>query len=180
MRKGKVTFVHAGVERLSDNVLKLMRKGVTGLGNVQLLKWCREAGIKASCMVLSGIPGAPPRDYSQMANLVPLILHLDPPLRLQFVELHRFSPMFNEPKRFGAEATYLSENSIHVYPEGILTPNLTYCFQFLADGKRAGVHPGLQAGRGDLVGAVSGAGQPAFSGNAGRQGFPADPRQPSW
>lgn len=130
MKKGKVTFVHAGIESFSDNILKLMRKGVTYLENIQLLKWCREEGIKVSYMVLWGIPGETPDDYEKMAELVPLIMHLDPPLRLQFVELHRFSPMFNEPEKFGIQETYLRENYIHVYPENILEPNLLYFFQF--------------------------------------------------
>ncbi|GAB6147072.1 RiPP maturation radical SAM C-methyltransferase [Desulfocicer niacini] len=132
LKRGKVVYVHAGIESFSDNVLKLMRKGLKYLENIQLLKWCREAGIKVSYMILWGIPGETPHDYSKMAALLPFIVHLEPPLRMQFIELHRFSPMFTEPDKFGIEETYIRENYRHVYPLDILEPDLFYYFNFYA------------------------------------------------
>nr|WP_232367138.1 RiPP maturation radical SAM C-methyltransferase [Desulfocicer vacuolatum] len=132
LKRGKVVYVHAGIESFSDNILKLMQKGVKYLKNIQLLKWCREAGIKVSYMILWGMPGETPLDYSKMAALVPFIVHLDPPLRMQFIELHRFSPMFTEPDKFGITETYIRENYQYVYPLDMLEPDLFYYFNFYA------------------------------------------------
>src|SRR5215212_3244549 len=45
MRDGGIRTIQPGIESLSDSVLKLMRKGVSGLQNIQLLKWCKERGV---------------------------------------------------------------------------------------------------------------------------------------
>ena len=44
LRDAGVTTIQPGIESFSDRVLKLMKKGVTGLQNIQLLKWCKEIG----------------------------------------------------------------------------------------------------------------------------------------
>src|SRR5262245_59233898 len=42
LRDAGVLAIQPGVESLSTNVLRLMRKGVTSLQNIQLLKWCKQ------------------------------------------------------------------------------------------------------------------------------------------
>src|SRR5262245_15054827 len=37
-----VRNIQPGVESLDDSVLRIMRKGITAIENVQLLKWCSE------------------------------------------------------------------------------------------------------------------------------------------
>jgi len=94
------TMIQAGVESLSTPVLKLMRKGVTALQNVRLLKWCAEYRIRLYWNVLYGIPGEPPEEYARMADLVPSLTHLEPP-RIVPLQLDRFSPHFERPEEFG-------------------------------------------------------------------------------
>ncbi len=130
LKRGGVTFIQAGIESLSDHVLKLMRKGVTSLDNVQMLKWCREYGIDTHYFILYGFPGETEEDYDRMADLVPLIAHLQPPARMQYVEIHRFSPMFDRPSEFGIEEIFMRDDVGYVYPEDVLTGDLVYCFRF--------------------------------------------------
>lgn len=52
-----VKTIQPGIESFSDNVLRIMRKGVTALQNVQLLKWCTELGLKAVYNLIWGFPG---------------------------------------------------------------------------------------------------------------------------
>ena len=40
MKQGGVNRIQPGIESISDIVLKLMKKGVSALQNIQLLKWC--------------------------------------------------------------------------------------------------------------------------------------------
>ena len=58
-----VRHIQPGIESLSDHVLALMKKGVTGLRNVQLLKWCKEYGIEVDWNILYGFPGETREDY---------------------------------------------------------------------------------------------------------------------
>jgi ribosomal peptide maturation radical SAM protein 1 len=46
LRDAGVLMVQPGIESLSDHVLKLMRKGTTAFRNIELLKWCKEYGVK--------------------------------------------------------------------------------------------------------------------------------------
>jgi ribosomal peptide maturation radical SAM protein 1 len=61
LREAGVDFLQPGIESLSTPILKLMRKGVTALQNVRLLKWCAEYGIQVYWNVIYGFPGEPPR-----------------------------------------------------------------------------------------------------------------------
>jgi ribosomal peptide maturation radical SAM protein 1 len=130
LKRGGVTLIQAGIESLSDHVLKLMRKGVSCLENIQMLKWCREYGIDAHYFILFGFPGETKEDYDRVAELVPLIAHLQPPARMQHIEIHRFSPMFDKPGDFGVEEIFMRENVGYVYPQDTLTGDLLYCFRF--------------------------------------------------
>ena len=71
------TAIQAGVESMSTPVLKLMRKGVTALQNLRLLKWCAEYDVRLYWNVLYGIPGEPTEAYEVMAELVPSRAHLE-------------------------------------------------------------------------------------------------------
>ena len=96
-----VRRVEAGVESLSTPVLRLMRKGTTMLANVQFLKWARELGLDAVWNILWGLPGESPLEYQRMADLVPLLTHLQPPNTVGAFRLDRFSPIFEDPAAYG-------------------------------------------------------------------------------
>jgi ribosomal peptide maturation radical SAM protein 1 len=96
-----VRNIQPGVESLSDNVLRLMRKGTTALQNVQLLKWCRELGVKPEWNLLYGFPGEDPEDYRQMVPLIDDIDFLESPGACGPVRLDRFSPYHADPAGLG-------------------------------------------------------------------------------
>ncbi len=130
--------IQPGIESLSDAVLTLMRKGVTWLQNVQLLKWCRELGIQPFWNVLWGFPGEPSSEYERMAAVVPWLTHLTPPRGCGRLRLDRFSPNFTDSERLGFTAVRPVESYRHIYdglPETAIR-NLAYYFQFdYADGR---------------------------------------------
>lgn len=110
--------VQPGIESLSDHVLKLMRKGTTALQNIQFLKWCKEYGIKANWNILHGFPGENRSDYTEMINLFPAIQFLDPPTSYGPIRLDRFSPYFNNPKRYGLTRIKPMPVYAYIYPFG--------------------------------------------------------------
>ena len=75
-RAAGLTAIQPGIESLSTPVLKLMRKGVSALQNLQLLKWCSEYGIDAKWNFLAGFPGEAPEWYAGLPELVRKVRHL--------------------------------------------------------------------------------------------------------
>jgi len=101
LKDSGVRHIQPGIESLSDEILALMRKGVTGLQNIWLLKRCRELGIAVSWNWLAGFPNEKPAEYERMSKWIPLLHHLQPPLWFGSIHLDRFSPLFNFQKSYG-------------------------------------------------------------------------------
>jgi len=103
-RAGGVSAIQPGIESLSTPILQLMRKGVSALQNIRLLKWCAEIGITPSWNILYGFPGEPASEYERMASLLPFLVHLEAP-NFMPVAIERFSPYFDRSEDFGLELT---------------------------------------------------------------------------
>ena len=54
MREAGVLHFQPGIESFSDRILQIMNKGVTGLQNIQTLKWCLQMGITPYWNILIG------------------------------------------------------------------------------------------------------------------------------
>ena len=116
LKAAGVSRIQPGIESLSDQVLEIMRKGVSALQNIQLLKWCMEFGIRVDWNILCGFPGEDPDEYEQMAALVPLICHLQPPARCSEIRLDRFSPNFEQAQEIGFSNVRPCEAYFDVHP----------------------------------------------------------------
>jgi ribosomal peptide maturation radical SAM protein 1 len=131
LKRAGIKKIQPGIESLSTPVLKLMRKGTTGLRNIQLLKWCRELNLDVSWNMLAGIPSEPPSAYSEMSGLVPLITHLRPPVSFRYIHLVRQSPYFENPDEFGLSNIQPSPAYSFIYPFSPETTfNLSHYFTY--------------------------------------------------
>jgi ribosomal peptide maturation radical SAM protein 1 len=137
---GGVRSIQPGIESFSSQVLRLMRKGCTGLQNIQLLRWCEELGISVCWNILYGFPGESLLEYQRMAELIPLLTHLQPPAFCESARMDRFSPMFADPERFGLARRRPIPAYSYVYPlEGSDRERLSYFFDFdYGDGRQPG------------------------------------------
>lgn len=141
LRQAGVDSLQPGLESLSTSILKLMRKGCTVLQNVQLLKWAGEFGIDIYWNLIKGFPGEEPEEYDRMVEMIPGLLHLQPPSETD-LRLDRFSPYFDDPQAFGitnvrAAAGY---RMVYPFPEAVLT-RLAYHFDYdHADGRETSVY----------------------------------------
>lgn len=126
-----VTHIQPGIESLSTRVLRRMRKGVSALQNIQLLKWCAEFGVHPHWNLLAGFPGEEPADYRRQAEIVELLTHLTPPTGVGLVNLQRFSPLFERAEEHGIENVRPARAYGAVYPfaEEDLSA-IAYCFDF--------------------------------------------------
>jgi ribosomal peptide maturation radical SAM protein 1 len=142
LRRAGVWGIQPGIESLSTPILRLMDKGVTGLQNVRLLKWCREIGLEAEWNFLAGFPGEDPSEYPRLARLVPSLTHLQPPGGPGQIRLDRFSPYFREPARHGMVNVRASLAYRHIYPFPQRDiDRLAYYFDYdYADGRAPAVY----------------------------------------
>lgn len=132
MRAAGVYSVQPGIENFSSSVLKIMRKGVTGLQNVQCLKWCKQYEILVNWNLLYGFPGETDADYEINLGVMRSITHLDrPQYGLVKIRLDRFSPNYNEALRHGFDKLRPERAYQHVYslPEEEIS-KLCYSFDY--------------------------------------------------
>lgn len=131
LRAAGVTRIQPGIESLSDQILDIMRKGVSVLQNVQLLKWCMELDIAVDWNILCGFPGEDPAEYRQMAALLPFLHHLPPPARCSEIRLDRFSPNFEDASEAGFERVrpYPAYSDVHRGLPAETVNDLAYFFE---------------------------------------------------
>ncbi|HEX7168218.1 MAG TPA: RiPP maturation radical SAM C-methyltransferase [Acidimicrobiales bacterium] len=131
-----VRHIQPGIESLSDHVLELMGKGTKALQNVQLLKWCREYGIRPAWNVIFGFPGEVAQDYLDVVEVIEAITFLQPPEGVGRVRLDRFSPYHTRPSEYGIVNVRPAPAYRHLYPEGVDLHAIAYYFEFeYADGR---------------------------------------------
>jgi ribosomal peptide maturation radical SAM protein 1 len=130
LRGAGVRHIQPGIESLSTPILKLMKKGVTALQNIRLLKWCAQYGIRTSWNLIYGFPGEPEAEYAAMAELFPALSHLEPPGVSPLV-LDRWSPYHQRPLEHGIEIVGPSYPYRFFYRADEQTMNdLAYSFQY--------------------------------------------------
>jgi len=117
LSKAGVRWIQPGIEALHDGLLKLLDKGCSAAINVQLLKWAYNNGIWVMWNHLFGAPGDSAEWYEEVADLIPSIVHLQPPVggSLTPIRYDRFSPYFNEAEKFGLDLVPY-DGYQHVYP----------------------------------------------------------------
>jgi ribosomal peptide maturation radical SAM protein 1 len=153
LRAAGVDRIQPGLESLSTPILRLMKKGVTAFQNVRLLKWAAQHGLRIYWNVIYGFPGEPVEEYARMAEVVPSLVHLQPPTVCRLV-LNRFSPYHERPGEFGLEVVGPRPWYRLVYEadEATLT-DLAYTFEYRhLDGRdpeayTAGLRRALEAWR---------------------------------
>ncbi len=127
LARAGVTNLQPGLESLSTAVLRLMDKGVRAAQNVNLLRWARYYGIDVMWNILFGFPGETEADYAHQADVVPHLLHLQPPASTDRVWLERFSPMFDG--RFPTLRREPERSHRFVYPATVDTERVAYVFE---------------------------------------------------
>jgi ribosomal peptide maturation radical SAM protein 1 len=102
---GGVKCMQPGLESLSRNQLQAMDKGVTPMQNIVCLKWSFYYRVAVSWNILLGFPGETNEDYLRQIELIPSLLHLQPPEATGKFWLERFSPYFTRPHEYGVRIT---------------------------------------------------------------------------
>ena len=137
LKRGNVRSIQPGIESLSTTVLALMRKGVTAIQNLQLLKLCVQYGIDPAWNFLIGFPGESAKDYEGVAELIRAIPHLRPPDFLSRVRFDRFSPYFTDAEKLGVRSLTPSQGYRYLYSrfDEETVNDLSYFFTGTFDGQ---------------------------------------------
>jgi ribosomal peptide maturation radical SAM protein 1 len=126
-----------GIETFVTPILKRIDKGANALQNLQTLKWFSEPGIEVKWNLLYGFPDEDPADYQALAELVPSLVHLAPPLAVGRVRMDRFSRYFEAPDAFGMVNPRPNRAFHYVYPFGRdVLGRMAYYYEYdYADGR---------------------------------------------
>lgn len=131
LHEGGMRQIQPGIESFSNQILHLMEKGVSGVQNIQLMRWCEEVGIECAWNILGGFPDESPSEYDRMAEMIPLLVHLQPPLSCGQVRLDRFSPFHTRAEQFGFRRMRPARGYFYVFPLGRRElQRLAYFFDF--------------------------------------------------
>ncbi len=134
MAQAGVTHIQPGIESLSSNVLRVMRKGVRAVQNVNLLRWARYYGIQVEWNLLWGLPGETEQDYADQAAVIPHLRHLRPPGNSARIWLERFSPIFTDQDTFRLRRRAPERSYRYVYPDRVDLERVAYFFDYELDG----------------------------------------------
>jgi ribosomal peptide maturation radical SAM protein 1 len=125
-----VRAVQPGIESLNSHVLGLMRKGTRASTNVNLMRWALHHGIDIAWNLLYGFPGETDADYDEQADLLPLLVHLQPPGSAARIVLERFSPMFDDTEAFPRRWAKPMAAYPYVYPRDVDLDRIGYFFEY--------------------------------------------------
>jgi len=112
-----------------------MRKGVSSIRNIALLKYCAETGTTAHWNLLHGFPGESPDQYREIISLLPKLWHLYPPAVAARIRIDRFSPYFTAPDHFGLGVLHPAAAYKHIY--GATSPDLGDIAHFFETNREA-------------------------------------------
>lgn len=152
MRDAGMAQIQPGIESLSTHVLKLMKKGISALQNLRLMRDANSLGLFVLWNILYGLPGETSEDYAALPGLIPKLTHLRAPRYCVPIVVDRYSPHHNDPESFGIPGYDPYPGFTALFPPGAPIENLAYHFigrhqtDFMRDGDlRAAVHAAHEA-----------------------------------
>jgi ribosomal peptide maturation radical SAM protein 1 len=130
LHQGGVISIQPGIESLNSHVLKLMRKGISAIQNVNTMRWARHYNVDVGWNMLWGFPGETEEDYRQQATLIPLLTHLSPPSGYGRIWMERFSPIYFEKELFPTSYRKPEASYGYIYPEKVDLEKIAYFFDY--------------------------------------------------
>ncbi|MFI9721923.1 RiPP maturation radical SAM C-methyltransferase [Streptomyces sp. NPDC052396] len=118
LRRAGVRSVQPGIESLSTESLRALKKGATAFQNIRFLLGCAEFGVRAGWNVLTGFPGETPASILAQTDLITSLTHLEPPdTDILPVHFDRFSPYTESPDSYGLRLRRPLPGYRYAYPE---------------------------------------------------------------
>lgn len=128
MASGGIVRIQPGIESLSSDVLRLMRKGVSAHQNIALLRHCRGIGMQVQWGMIYGFPGEEAGHYEAMIALIPKLAHLHGPTGCNPILIDRYSPYYNDPIGLGIGEITPFPGYRQLYPSDVGADEVGYHF----------------------------------------------------
>jgi ribosomal peptide maturation radical SAM protein 1 len=128
LKSAGVHVIQPGIESLSTRVLKLMDKGVTARQNIELLRFAKACDLALNWNHLIGLPGDESADYWKVVDMIPALVHLNPPSGVAGLSIDRFSPYFEQSEYHGVRAIEPMASYFDVLPDGADVFSVAYHF----------------------------------------------------
>jgi ribosomal peptide maturation radical SAM protein 1 len=128
LKSAGVNVIQPGIESLSTRVLKLMDKGVTARKNIELLRFAKACDLALNWNHLIGLPGDESADYWKVVDMIPALVHLNPPNGLSSLSIDRFSPYFERSEYHGVRGIEPMASYFDVLPDGADVFSVAYHF----------------------------------------------------
>lgn len=103
MSQAGIAALQPGIEALSTDTLKLMRKGSTAFRNIIFLKACSYHTISLDWNLLTFSPGEDEGTLEKYLHDIPLLMHLAPPRGVFPIMYVRHSMYFEDPDAYGLD-----------------------------------------------------------------------------
>jgi ribosomal peptide maturation radical SAM protein 1 len=131
LRLAGIRDIQPGIESLSSHILKLMKKGIKGIHNLEMLKWAQYYGVQVQWNILTGFPGEQIENITQQIEWIKAIPHFPPPLRCSQIWLERFSPYYTHREAFPVKNVRPGKSYSFVYPPGSVDlAQIAYFFDY--------------------------------------------------
>lgn len=145
MRGAGVRRVQPGIESFSTNLLRIMNKGVSGLQNINALRWLYSYGVDPLWNILFGFPGEQIEDYTSQSQWIPLLTHLPPPQVMTRINLDRFSPNLERDDLRSLFRDVAPQTSYgYIYPQSVDLEKAAYHFEGIPiDAPPTSAYPGF-------------------------------------
>jgi len=127
---GGVRRIQPGIESLDSNVLRLMRKGVKAIQNVNTLRWAQHYGVRVGWNLLYGFPGETEEDYARQLALIRRLIHLEPPSGAGPIWMERFSPIFSDRESFPTHYVRPQIGYRYIFPRHVDLDSVAYFFDY--------------------------------------------------
>lgn len=128
MARAGIDAIQPGIESLSSNVLRIMRKGVSAVQNISLLRACQARNIRVLWNLLYGFPGEQVEDYEATLALLPKLEHLWPPAGFSPIVIDRYSPYHDKPHELGIGPIRPMSGYANLYPADARVADIAYHF----------------------------------------------------
>ena len=125
-----VRRIQPGIESLSTPVLRLMRKGISAIQNVNTMRWASYYGIDVQWNLLYGFPGETVDDYHQQGALISHLRHLQPPAAVGRIWMERFSPIYTDRDAFPVRHLRPHSSYSYIHPDGLDLDRVAYFFDY--------------------------------------------------
>jgi hypothetical protein len=105
-----------------------MDKGVTARKNIELLRFAKACDLALNWNHLIGLPGDKSADYWKVVDMIPALVHLNPPNGLSSLSIDRFSPYFERSEYHGVRGIEPMASYFDVLPDGADVFSVAYHF----------------------------------------------------